>query len=164
MMNKYLVSNTGPMIALSGIGELEILKKLFNEVMIPHAVYNELITGYSDTESGRESFKIPEWISIVKLSKEPDPLLVQMLDPGEAAVIELASLDTERIILMDEKKGRKIAGDIYGLPVTGTAGLLILAKRAGLINAASSLIISMRNNGYWIDEAILNFVMRETKE
>jgi len=162
-MKKCLVSNTGPMIALGGIGELEILKKLFNEVMIPRAVYNELTTGYFNIESGRESFKAPEWISIVDLSQEPDPLLVRMLDPGEAAVIQLVSVHGGTI-LMDERKGRKIAGDIYHLPVIGTAGLLILAKRDKLINAATPLLISMRDNGYWIDEAILNFVMRETNE
>jgi predicted nucleic acid-binding protein len=65
---------------------------------------------------------------------------------------------------MDEKKGRKIAGDVYGLPVIGTAGLLILAKRAGLINEAVPLLVSMRKNGYWIDEEILGFVMQEANE
>ena len=162
-MKKFLVSNTGPLIALDGTGELEILKKLFNEVMIPRAVYNELTTGYSNIASGRESFKVPEWISIMDLSQEPDPLLVRMLDPGEASVIILAS-EYGATILMDEKKGRKIAGDIYSLSVIGTAGLLIQAKRAGLINAAAPLITSMRENGYWIDEEILRFVMQATNE
>lgn len=162
-MIKRLVSNTGPLIALNGIGEMEVLRKLFDEVMIPMAVYDELTIGFSAIASDIKFFVLPEWIRIVDLSQEPEPLLARMLDPGEASVIRLAS-EYEATILMDEKKGRKIGGDIYGLPVIGTAGLLILAKRAGLISAVVPLLISMRMNGYWIEEEILRFVKREANE
>lgn len=162
-MTKRLVSNTGPLIALSGIGELEILNKLFDQVMIPRSVYEELTAGLSAILSDREAFKFAEWIRIVDLPKHPELLLTRMLDAGEASVIQLAS-EYDATILMDERKGRKIAGDVYGLPVIGTAGLLILAKRAGLINEAVPLLVSMRKNGYWIDEEILDFVMQEANE
>jgi len=162
-MTKRLVSNTGPLIALNGTGEMEILKGLFDEVMIPRSVYDEVTTGFSAIESGTKAFELPEWIIIADLSKEPDLLLARMLDPGEVSVIQLAS-EHGATILMDERKGRKIAGDVYGLPVIGTAGLLVLAKRAELIKSAVSLIVSMRKNGYWIDEEILRFVIREANE
>lgn len=164
MMKTCVVSNTGPVIALMEIGKLEILRGLFTRIEIPRAVCEELAAGYSNAASGGKSLELPDWIEVVTPSTEPDPLLARMLDPGEAAVIHLACGNSNKMILMDEKKGRKIAGDIYHLSVIGTAGLLIKAKSAGLIPSASALIMSMRDNGYWIDDVILNFVRRETNE
>ena len=60
------------------------------------------------------------------------------------------------MVLIDEKKGRKVAR-LYGLQVFGTARLLVEAKQAGLIDSVEQAMRAMRSNGYWIDEKIVRW-------
>lgn len=64
-------------------------------------------------------------------------------------------------ILMDERKGRRIARDIYGLNVTGTVRLLTDAKKAGLISSVSGALQETRDTGYWIHDKIVQAALRE---
>lgn len=65
---------------------------------------------------------------------------------------------------MDERKGRRIARDIYGLIVTGTVRLLTDAKKAGLINSLSDVLQDIRSSGYWIHEKIIQVAVKEAGE
>ena len=94
-MRKCLVSNTGPMIALGGIGKLEILKKLFTEVMIPRAVYNELTTGYSDIGAGREPFNVPNGSASRSFLKSRIPCWCECLIPERPLLCSLHLWTTE---------------------------------------------------------------------
>ncbi|MGD0091374.1 MAG: DUF3368 domain-containing protein [Planctomycetota bacterium] len=86
------------------------------------------------------------------------------MDAGEAAVIELALERHAAFILMDERKGRKIAREVYGLQVMGTARLLVEAKHRGVqINLAETLK-GMRACGYWIHDDIVAFALKAAGE
>lgn len=87
-----------------------------------------------------------------------------MLDTGEASVIQLARESKTIRVLIDERKGRKIAREIYKLHVVGTARLLVEAKHQGLLNNAQDAINQMRNNGYWIHDSIVSFILKEAGE
>jgi uncharacterized protein len=164
-MMTQIICNTGPMIALAGIHNLEILKSLYDNVIVPEPVHGEILRG-GKSFTGLDAYKEAEavWIKVTKLEKSPDPLLANLLDEGEASVIHLArELQIERI-LMDERKGRRVARDIYNLKVTGTARLLIDAKKAGLISSVSDSLQKMRNTGYWIHEKIFQAALKEAGE
>lgn len=84
-----------------------------------------------------------------------------MLDLGEAATISLAVHVSASLVLMDERKGRKIAREVYGIAVIGTGRLLVEAKRATLISSVRPAIEQMRANGYWLADNIVAEILQQ---
>jgi predicted nucleic acid-binding protein len=126
-----VVSNTSPIFYLSTIGHLDLLRQLYDEIVIPTTVYNE-ITHIGNTDASARTVPTLSWI---KTQSATDQALVNTLraelDPGEAEAIPLAvELNADRL-LMDERLGRAAAMRA-GLQVTGVLGILIAAKRNNL--------------------------------
>lgn len=94
----------------------------------------------------------------------PDPLLAEELGPGEAAVIAAAYRLHARLVLLDERKARRIAARAYGLRVKGSAGLLVVAKRAGLIGEVRPLLDSMVKKGYFLSQRLVDRAAKEAGE
>jgi predicted nucleic acid-binding protein len=88
-MKGRLVSNTGPIIALSAIDRLEILKRIFEEVIVPDTVHSEIMQGGKDF-TGLRSYGKATWIRVQSPATPIEPLLGTLLDKGEASVIHLA--------------------------------------------------------------------------
>lgn len=132
MLDRTVV-NAGPLIALSLLDKLDLLPALFAEFWVPQTVFNEVaVAGVG--KPGSKSLQDTYWLERVKVSPIPDPLLVMELDAGEAEVISLARQLSPCVAIIDERRGRRIAQHVYGLPVKGTAGILVEAKRHGLIS------------------------------
>ena len=87
-----------------------------------------------------------------------------MLDTGEASVIQLAREIGVYKILMDERKGRRVARDVYGLQVIGTVRLLNDAKQAHLVASVKEPLQQMRAAGYWIHDKIIAAAIKAAKE
>ena len=98
------------------------------------------------------------------LKQKRDELLESLLDVGEAAVISLAREQKETLVLIDERKARKVARDIYGLQPVGTARILVEAKRKHLLPDIASQFQKLRQNGYWIHGSIVETTLREVGE
>lgn len=133
-MRRLLVTDTSCLIALERVELLDLLPRLHDDVVAPSAVVAEF---------GRR----PSW-----LREEPvsDPLavaslLARRLDPGEAEAIVLARTIPDALLLIDEARGRKIAVSL-GLVIIGTAGLLAVAKQAGLVPAVKPILDTLRND------------------
>ncbi|MEO5363892.1 MAG: DUF3368 domain-containing protein [Magnetococcus sp. DMHC-8] len=154
MMLDRAVINTGPLVALSLIGKLELLSMLFREFWIPDAVYREVaVAGLG--RSGADTLADMRWTEHVCPAPEPDPLLIAELDLGEAAVISLARIRLPCLTIIDEKRGRRIARHVYGLPVKGTAGLLVEAKHRGLLDNLRTTLLDLRRAGYYLSDAVI---------
>ena len=93
-----------------------------------------------------------------------EPLLQTVLDKGEASVIQLARECYADLVLIDERKARKVAREIYGMRVVGSARLLVEAKQRGLIKNVKDAITGMRNGGYRIHNDIVDFALRKAGE
>jgi len=158
-----IICNTGPIIALAGINKLNILKSLYGVIIIPDPVHNEFLAG-GRFFTGLEEYKKATWLDVRKLNHTPDPLLSKLLDEGEASVIHLALELGLNKILMDERKGRRIARDIYGLSVSGTIKVLSDAKKVGLINSLGDVLQDIRSSGYWIHDKIIQAAVKEAGE
>jgi predicted nucleic acid-binding protein len=157
-MNKVLISNTGPIIALAGVNSLDLLRDLYSQILVPKAVDNEIKScGHSCI--GLQEYMAAQWIE-VRDQVTPDPLLMTELDFGEAAVLSLALQEKHSRVLIDERKARKIARMVYGLDVVGTVRVLIDSKHAGLISNVQKLIEKMRTNGYWIHDSIVEYALQ----
>jgi predicted nucleic acid-binding protein len=159
-MNKVIVSNTGPIIGLALIERLDLLQKLYGTVIIPAKVRIEL----SASPDKARRVIIPPWITVKRTRSIPDPLLSAVLDSGEAAVISLARHIGADGVLIDERKGRKVANAVYGLNVVGTAGILIQAKHSGLIQNVGDLLNEMKRMGYWIHNKIIEAAVKSAGE
>lgn len=154
MMLDRAVVNAGPLVALSLVGRLDLLPALFKELWIPEAVYREVaVAGLG--RPGAAALSDATWSDRVRPAPEPDPLLVAELDPGEAAVISLARASVPCMAVIDEKRGRRIAHQVYGLPVKGTAGLLVEAKRRGLLNELRATLLDLKRAGYYLSDAVI---------
>lgn len=148
------VINAGPLVALSLAGKLDLLPALFREFWIPETVFREVaVAGLG--RPGAAALSDPAWAERIRPAPEPDPLLVAELDPGEAAVISLARANIPCMAIIDEKRGRRIAHQVYGLPVKGTAGLLVEAKRRGLLNDPRSTLLEFKRAGYYLSDAVI---------
>ena len=158
-----IVCNAGPLIALAGIGKVEILRHLFGEVLVAREVRSEIEAGGPHSHGG-DIFPTAAWLRVAGLSLPPDPLLTSSLDTGEAATIALARQESAALVLLDEVKARHVARHVYGLHVVGTARLLVEAKRASLIPAVHPLLLRMRDNGYWISDRIIAEIRRQAGE
>ena len=133
----FLVSNTGPLIALGAIDALYLLPQLYERVVIPDEVREEL----NAAPYGIMRFPFAEtadWLEVQKVATPVDPLLITVLDWGEAAVIQLARELHADMVLIDERKGRKVASSVYHLRVIGTVRVLLDAKSNGLISSVGT--------------------------
>ncbi|WP_254449403.1 hypothetical protein [Anabaena sp. UHCC 0253] len=104
-----IISNTSPISNLAAIGQLTLLQQLYGKVIIPQAVYQEILASGS-TDPGTLALQTLDWIQVIPVT---NIVLVQtlqtILDPGEAEAIALAvELNADRLII-DERKGRNEA-------------------------------------------------------
>lgn len=162
-----LVSNTGPIIALMLLGKLEILRELFDEVVVPEEVHREVLQGKSASFFNLMHVTLYErmdWINIQALKSPLEPALKSLLDAGEASVVQTAREMGTDYVLIDERKARKIARSVYGLNVIGTARLLVEAKKNGLIDSVGDMIDKLRDGGYWIGDSIVQRMLKEAGE
>jgi len=162
-MKGKLVSNTGPIIALSAIDHLEVLRKIFEEVILPESVHNEIMDGGKDF-TGLGAYRKATWIRVLSPEAPVEPLLGTILDKGEASVIQLAREIGADFVLIDERKARKIAREIYGLRVVGSARILVEAKHLSLISNVRAALEGMRSAGYWIHDDIVKRALEQAGE
>jgi predicted nucleic acid-binding protein len=135
-----VVVNATPLIALSLVDRLDLLHRLFDEIIVPPAVYDE-ITAKDAGQAGVTALRSVAWMKIVSLRTSPtiEPLLLG-LDEGELQVLLLAREVYPDWVLMDERLGRRVA-KAMGLPVKGTMGILLAAFHARFITRVEALEI-----------------------
>ena len=140
-----IVTDSSPLISFALIKRLDLLPKVFKEIYIPKAVYDEIIIWNRPYSTLLKKFAVKEnKIKYVK-NKPAVNLLRKDLDLGEAEAIALALELNIKNILIDEHKGRKIAAS-NGLFVVGTIGVLLKAKKEGYIVSVKSLLDELINN------------------
>jgi len=135
------------LISLSIIGQLDLLHERFPDgILIPAAVRHEVVES-AQGRSGAKQVAAARWIDVIDIT---DTDLVTMLktslDAGEAEAIVLAREQNSSIVLLDEKDARKVARRL-GFSVLGTVGILIWAKRAGIIDNLRSQLDALQQQG-----------------
>ncbi len=133
------VSNAGPLIHLAKIGRLNLLREIFNEIIIPKAVKVEVID--KGREKGKpDAFLIDavDWIKVIDDPTNAYQLAEKVgIHPSEACAILLAK-SLEVPVLLDDSDARKFALGL-GLKVVGSVGIIIKAVRSGLISKDEGL-------------------------
>ena len=159
-----IVSNTTPISNLLHIDKISVLNKLFGAVYIPEAVADEVNVVFSSYEEWQECLE-REQIIIQPIS---NTIFVKQLTPflhqGEAEAICLSLEKKAKLCLIDDKDARTIA-QMHNLSVTGTLGILLKAKKTGLISTVKQLIDKLRSeHHFWIREDMYQRVLHIAKE
>ena len=157
-----IVVNTSPWIALSICGQIPLLKKIYGEVHVPVGVKEEILAGGKQGIGVRE-IEASSWVRIGRVIDIEKVTLLFELDRGEAEVIILAKEKGIKRVLMDEKVAR-LQAEVLGLNVIGTLGLLLRAKKSGIISSIKPLVEKMLENGIWIKDEIVEGILRDARE
>jgi uncharacterized protein len=158
-----VVSNTGPLIALAMVGHLELLPRLYGRVLVPHAVLNEATIAGAG-RIGADEIAAADWLVGIHADTLPEPLLAMELGQGEAEVILMAQRLKAEWVLIDDRRARRIAEQAYGLQVKGSVGILVAAKRQGLIPTVRPILESLTTQGYYLSRRVIDRVIEEAGE
>lgn len=157
MPARPVVANNTPLVALWVLGCLDLLRDLYGEVLIPRAVHAEFLA--AEHTLRQAALDQTPWIKPTKLQNPQRTLAYIGLDQGEAEVLALAEERAARLVIIDELKGRRYAKRLK-LPLTGTLGLLLLAKEEGLIPALAPLVDKLQNAGLYLDPTLVTQVLQ----
>lgn len=151
-MHRIVITDTSCLIILNKIGDLELLRLLYNTIVTTPEVKEEW---------GRE---LPDWITIEKAKNNRYQKIIEtQVDKGEASVIALALEKEDTLILLDDLKARKFAKRIH-LKYTGTLGIIHKAKQAGLIFKVRPLIEKLKETDFRISENVIDEILKLSGE
>ncbi len=148
-----VVADSGPLIALATVGHFDLLRQIYQTLLIPTAVARE-VTKEGGARPGAQEITQAGWIEHVPAKPAPDPFLVEELDLGEAEAIALA-VQRGALLLVDERRGRRVAELVYRLRVRGTVGTLAVAKRLGLIPRIRPILEALQQSGYYVSTSLV---------
>jgi len=153
---RLIVADAGPLIALSRIRRLAVLREIFDEVVVPTVVVQEL--RLDEPRPGVEPLK--HALGREKWLRSRQPRIsgpIAGLDDGEAAAIHLSE-QLQCPLLVDERRARTIAGR-RGIVTLGTGRILIEAKRRGLIGSVNDELVALRGAGYRLSNALCRRIL-----
>ena len=157
-----VVSDTTPLISLLKTGRLDTLEKLFGEVRIPDAVFEELTSNprYSDEAVSIRSFPYIDIISVSDTDAVEQVSREDGLDLGESEAIVLTQEISADLLLMDEARGRDVARSM-GLRITGTVGILLLSYERGILDKdeIKDCVERLRDANRFIGERYLQLLL-----
>jgi predicted nucleic acid-binding protein len=159
-----VVSNTSPITNLAAVGQLDLLRQLYEKVLIPQAVYEEL-TGSFSRQSGVLELQTLKWIETRPVADRVRVTALQMeLDEGEAEAIALAKELAADLLLLDERRGRAVASRL-GLRFIGLLGVLIEAKQRGSLAVIKPVLDDlMAKAGFWVSQQLYTRVLQAARE
>lgn len=155
-----IVNNT-PLVALWVLNRLDLFRDLYGSAWIPEAVKDEFVA--TETTARRIALLQAPWIQVVPVSNPRLPLTYIGLDQGEAEVLALALEHSARLVIIDERKGRRYAQRL-GLALTGTLGVLLLAKQEQLILKIAPLLEQLEQSGLHLSSDLTRKVLALAQE
>ncbi len=162
-MARIVVIDSSPLIGLAIVDGLQWLPKLFDAVFLPESVKQEVLPG----KAARCEEAIAQALAAGWITVWPKPIESRLeidLDMGETDCINLGLSHTDDVLLiMDEHAGRAVAKE-KGLRVVGTAAIIGLAKKQGLIASAREVFGVLHSSDFRISAAVINQVLVSVNE
>ena len=159
-----VVTNTSPIINLAAVGQLGLLRQLYGQIVIPQAVYAEIV-GRGAGQPGADEVAASDWIRTRQVVNRTTVAALQLeLDDGEAEAIALAVEASADLLLMDEALGRAIAAR-FGLRFIGLLGCLVEAKNKELVSAVRPIVDDLiEKASFWIGRPLYERVLQAAGE
>lgn len=142
-----VVADSSILIGLSSIGQLPLLRERFpGGVLIPPSVWQEVVEQGKSRPGARE-VAAAGWITVQQATAQEVVQLLEMeLEAGEAEAIALAQETNAQVVLLDERDARRMAKQL-GMPVLGTVGILIWAKRTERLASLQEALDALQSRG-----------------
>lgn len=151
-MQKVIISDTSCIVQLYLVGELDILQKLFGQVIITREIEVEF------------RGKLPEWFSVSSpANKTYQKILEATVDKGEASAIALAVEYEDVLLIMDDLKGRKLAHEL-GINIIETLGIVVDAKLNGHLASVRNCIEDFKRTGFRISSELEQIILQKSGE
>lgn len=151
-MPPVIIADASCLILLDKIGALDLLLKLYGTVIVTEEIADEF------------NEPLPRWIQIKKVENKNQQLVLEtILDKGEASAIALALEFTNSLLIIDERKGRKLASQL-DLKIIGSLALIIEAKRKGYITAVKPILEKIAATNFYISEHLKSLILRNAEE
>ena len=150
------VINTSALSSFMRAKAIDLLKMLFDEIIIPEGVLEELSKRYKPPSY--------PWITIYSLNhRQIRRALALGLGKGESQAIIVAK-DLKTYLIIDEKSARKVAKK-YSIKVIGTAGILKKIYEECLIDQERwrQIVSTIIEDQYWSPE-IRRYVLSARKK
>jgi len=151
-MPDIVISDTSCLIVFHKIGELDLLEKVYNNIVTTPEVAEEF------------SEQLPDWVKIERVSdKKYQQFLETQVDVDEASAIALAKEMDNPLLLLDDLKARKMASQL-NLKFTGTLGVIHKAKQTGVIGKVKPIIDKLLLTDFRISDKIIHELLRINDE
>ena len=151
-MPKTIISDTSCFIILTNIGELDLLRKVYGQIVTTPEIAAEF------------GEPLPDWVEIVTVADRYRQQLLEMqIDKGESSAIALALETPNSTIILDDYKARKIAEQL-GLVYTGTIGVIIKAKLKGIIPSVKPILEKIKQTDFRLSAEIEILALKEAGE
>lgn len=161
-MPDVVIVNTSPLFYLHRLGCLNILEKLYGEIVIPGAVVDELNEGKKVGEDVPEITNY-KWIKVKDVTIPAFIKIISDLGQGEAEILALACEEKKPLVIIDDEIARKIA-KLQGIKLTGTAGVLLKAKTNNYIPEIKPVLEKLREVGFYLSDRVIAEVLKISGE
>ena len=151
-MHNIVIADTSCLILFHKIGELDLLRQVYDSVSITPEV------------AGEFSEEVPDWITIESVKdKKYQEFLTTQVDLGEASAIALAKEMESPLLLLDDLKARKLASKL-NLKFTGTLGIIHKAKKIGVLEKVRPIVEKLLATNFRISENVIEELLRKNNE
>jgi len=158
-----VVSDTTPLSELAKVGHMNLLRDVFGQVILPQEVYDEVTTGMHPAVA---VVKSADWIEVFSVNNSEKVSALQTLTKlglGECAAIILAEELNAQRLLIDDLEGRREAIS-RNLPVIGTVGVLLLAKKQGRIKSIKEILDALIAQNTRISPKLYQYALTTAQE
>jgi predicted nucleic acid-binding protein len=160
-VSEPVVINASPLILLSRGGHLALLRAFAGEVWVPAPVAAE-IRHRGERDITARVLRATDWLRVHPEPSIPEPIARRRLGAGESATLAIA-FEHRLTAVIDDLAGRRCA-ERLGVPVRGTLGIVLAAKRRGLIPAVRPILAELTAAGLYLSERVLDEALRRVGE
>lgn len=160
MLFERVAVNASPLITLYRANLHTVLPQIFPEILVPEAVWAEVVSRTHD-DSATRGLPGATWAKKTAVANRPE-VEAWNLGAGETALLSLAYADKSVRVIMDDRAARRCA-NVFGIAVIGTAGVVVLAKRRGLISSVEQALRQLQAAGLWVSEALITQLAAEDR-
>ena len=146
-----VVADSSALVALSVCNALELLLKVYDDIRVPQAVYDEVVINGKPQSTALQSF-LEGRVASVDLSRWV--LAAGGLGQGELEAMALYRQLSADALLIDDRRARAVA-ERNQIVCVGVLGFLLMAKRRGLIQRVAPCVEKLRSSSLYYGDDLL---------
>ena len=161
-MPDRVICDTYPLFYLHRLRHLTLLQKLYRRILVPEAVVAELLAGRNQGEDVPALTQY-DWIEVHRVRTQNVLPLTSDLGSGETEVLTLALEEPGSLVILDDRYAREVAA-ARNIRLTGTAGILVKAKRDGYLPAVKPLLDELERLGFHLSKVVQRNILACAQE